>query len=150
MHDTLLSHCCPTPPLDTAAAAAMRPAHAAAEAPLQLPLVLHLQAAEQLGLPRMVSIQNSYSLVVRGGFETDLAEVCAARQANLGLLAYSPLAGGALTGKYIAGGAGVEKARLNLFQGEEQGDGCWWGRVWVRRAWECGCGLGRGFVMFSS
>ena len=32
-------------------------------------------AAERLGLPRVVSIQNSYSLLVRGGFETDLAEV---------------------------------------------------------------------------
>lgn len=46
------------------------------------------------------------------------AEVCAKRQCNVGLLAYSPLAGGSLTGKYIRGGAGVEKARLNLFQGE--------------------------------
>jgi aryl-alcohol dehydrogenase-like predicted oxidoreductase len=34
-----------------------------------------IQAAEQLGLPRIVSIQNSYSLIVRGPFETDLAEV---------------------------------------------------------------------------
>lgn len=53
-----------------------------------------VQAAEQLGLPRIVSIQNSYSLLVRGPFETDLAEVCAPRQCNVGLLAYSPLAGG--------------------------------------------------------
>lgn len=51
------------------------------------------QAAEQLGLPRVVSIQNSYSLLVRGPFETDLAETCAPRQCNVGLLAYSPLAG---------------------------------------------------------
>jgi aryl-alcohol dehydrogenase-like predicted oxidoreductase len=79
-----------------------------------------LQAAEQLGLPRITSIQNSYSLLVRGSFETDLAEVCAARQANVGLLAYSPLAGGALTGKYIEGGPDTGKARLNLFQGEPQ------------------------------
>ncbi|KAI3433531.1 hypothetical protein D9Q98_003341 [Chlorella vulgaris] len=76
-----------------------------------------IQAAEQLGLPRITSIQNSYSLLVRGSFETDLAEVCAARQANVGLLAYSPLAGGALTGKYIEGGPDTGKARLNLFQG---------------------------------
>lgn len=54
----------------------------------------HLQAADQAGLPRIVSIQNSYSLLVRGPFETDLAEVCAPRQGNVGLLAYSPLAGG--------------------------------------------------------
>lgn len=76
-----------------------------------------IQAAEQLGLPRIVSIQNSYSLLVRGAFETDLAEVCAPRQCNVGLLAYSPLAGGALTGKYIEGGKAVEKARMNIFQG---------------------------------
>lgn len=77
-----------------------------------------IQAAEQAGLPRIVSIQNSYSLLTRGGFETDLAEVCAPRQGNVGLLAYSPLAGGALTGKYIdANAKDVEKARLNLFQG---------------------------------
>ena len=52
-----------------------------------------VQLAEQLGLPKIVSIQNSYSLLVRTAFETDLAEVCAPRQANVGLLAYSPLAG---------------------------------------------------------
>jgi aryl-alcohol dehydrogenase-like predicted oxidoreductase len=52
-----------------------------------------VQAAEQLGLPRIVSIQNSYSLLVRTAFETDLAEACAPRQADVGLLAYSPLAG---------------------------------------------------------
>ena len=48
-----------------------------------------------------MSIQNSYSLLVRGPFETDLAEACAPRQCNVGLLAYSPLAFGQLTGKYI-------------------------------------------------
>ena len=51
------------------------------------------QLAEQHGLPRIVSIQNSYSLLVRTAFETDLAETCAQRQCNVGLLAYSPLAG---------------------------------------------------------
>ncbi len=56
-------------------------------------------AAEAAGLPKIVSIQNAYSLLVRGAFETDLAEVCAPRQCNVGLLAYSPLAGGALSGK---------------------------------------------------
>jgi aryl-alcohol dehydrogenase-like predicted oxidoreductase len=92
-----------------------------------------VQAAEQLGLPRVVSIQNSYSLLVRGPFETDLAEVCARRQCDVGLLAYSPLAGGVMTGKYLRGGADVGKARLNLFQGEEEQPGrmcgawmLWW------------------------
>ena len=45
------------------------------------------------GLPKIASIQNSYSLIVRGAFETDLAETCSPRNANVGLLAYSPLAG---------------------------------------------------------
>jgi hypothetical protein len=77
-----------------------------------------LQAAEQLGLPRICSIQNAYSLLSRVPYETDLAEVCAPRQCNVGLLAYSPLAGGSLSGKYIEGGKAVEKARLNIFPGE--------------------------------
>ena len=38
------------------------------------------RAAEQANLPRIVSIQNSYSLIVRGPFETDLAEVRGARR----------------------------------------------------------------------
>lgn len=77
-----------------------------------------VQAAEAAGLPRITSIQNSYSLLVRGGIETDLAEVCAPRQCNVGLLAYSPLAGGALSGKYIGSdGKGLEKARFNMFKG---------------------------------
>eukprot|EP00898_Chlorokybus_atmophyticus_P005308 jgi/Chlat1/5779/Chrsp387S09015 len=59
-----------------------------------------LKAAEVAGLPKIVSIQNSYSLLVRSSFETDLAEVCAPFHGNVGLLAYSPLAGGSLSGKY--------------------------------------------------
>ncbi|EIE26615.1 Aldo/keto reductase [Coccomyxa subellipsoidea C-169] len=74
-----------------------------------------VQLAEQLGLPKIVSIQNSYSLLVRSGFETDLAEVCAPTKTNVGLLAYSPLAGGSLSGKYIDGPA--EGSRFTLFPG---------------------------------
>ena len=48
-------------------------------------------------------LQNCYNLFVRTAFETDLAEVCAPRQCNVGLLAYSPLAGGVLSGKYMTG-----------------------------------------------
>ena len=66
--------------------------------------------------PRIVSIQNSYSLLVRSAYETDLAEACAAVNGNVGLLAYSPLAGGVLSGKYIDGSAAAN-SRLNLFQG---------------------------------
>lgn len=54
---------------------------------------------------------------MRSAFETDLAEACAPRQCNVGLLAYSPLAGGALSGKYIKGSQGHEKARFNIFPG---------------------------------
>lgn len=58
-----------------------------------------VRCAEQLGLPKIASIQNAYHLMNRT-FESGLAEVC--RHANVGLLAYSPLAFGHLTGKYLA------------------------------------------------
>ncbi|MEM8957927.1 MAG: aldo/keto reductase [Pseudomonadota bacterium] len=66
-----------------------------------------LEVAERMGAPRMVSIQNEYSLLHRL-FDTDLAEVTANEQ--VGLLAYSPLAFGMLTGKY-RGGAVPEGTR---------------------------------------
>lgn len=66
-------------------------------------------------LPKIVSIQNSYSLIVRSAFETDLAEVCSPSHKNVGLLAYSPLAGGALSGKYLNNTP--EGARFTLFPG---------------------------------
>jgi len=56
--------------------------------------------------PKIVSIQNSYSLVVRKDFEAGLTEAC--YHHNVGLLPYSPLAGGALSGKYR-----TEETRLN-------------------------------------
>lgn len=55
--------------------------------------------AEEHGLPRIVATQNAYSLLNRI-FETGLAEVC--HREHVGLLAYSPLAFGHLTGKYLA------------------------------------------------
>lgn len=51
-------------------------------------------------LPRVVSIQNPYNLLNRS-FEVGLAEV--ALQEKVGLLAYAPLAAGALSGKYLDG-----------------------------------------------
>ena len=63
--------------------------------------------------PKIVSIQNSYSLLVRKDFEAGLAEAC--YHHNVGLLPYSPLAGGILTGKYR--NESPEKGRLNLFPG---------------------------------
>ncbi len=59
-----------------------------------------LRLSEENSLPRMVSIQNEYSLLNRL-FETDLQEVSIAE--NCGLLAWSPLAGGLISGKYIDG-----------------------------------------------
>jgi aryl-alcohol dehydrogenase-like predicted oxidoreductase len=63
------------------------------------------------GLPRMITIQNAYSLLNRT-FEGDLAEV--SLRENIGLLAYSPMAFGVLSGKYIKGIA-EDDARLKLF-----------------------------------
>lgn len=65
--------------------------------------------------PRIVSIQNSYSMVVRKDFEAGLAESC--HHHDVGLLPYSPLAGGILTGKYGNPDDLPEKARLMLFPG---------------------------------
>lgn len=75
------------------------------------------QLADSLRLPRVCSIQNSYSLLVRADFELGLSEVCTLRNENVGLLAYSPLAGGVLTGKYQDPSFDASKARLSLFQG---------------------------------
>jgi aryl-alcohol dehydrogenase-like predicted oxidoreductase len=63
------------------------------------------------GLPRMVSIQNPYSLLNRQ-FEVGLAEI--ALRENLKLLAYSPLGFGALSGKYL-GDKLPKNSRLALF-----------------------------------
>lgn len=70
-----------------------------------------VRVAEAEGLPRVVSIQNAYSLVNRT-FEYGLAEV--ALEEKVGLLAYSPIAQGALSGKYL-GGARPEGARGTIF-----------------------------------
>jgi aryl-alcohol dehydrogenase-like predicted oxidoreductase len=59
-----------------------------------------LRLSEERGLPRMASIQNEYSLLCRL-FDTDLQET--ARAEDCGLLAWSPLARGILSGKYLDG-----------------------------------------------
>lgn len=59
-----------------------------------------LQLAEQHDLPRMASIQNEYSLLCRH-FEPDLAEI--ALNEDCGLLAWSPLTRGMISGKYLNG-----------------------------------------------
>ena len=59
-----------------------------------------LNSAEKSNLPRMASIQNAYNLANRT-FELGLAEV--ALEEQVGLLAYSPIGQGTLTGKYLGG-----------------------------------------------
>ncbi len=67
--------------------------------------------AKELGVPGPVTLQNSYSLVSRN-VDNDLAETLF--RENMSLLAYSPLAAGILSGKYI-GGAKPANARFTLF-----------------------------------
>lgn len=70
-----------------------------------------LRHAKERGLPRVQSIQNAYNLLNRV-FELGLAEI--AHQEQVGLLAYSPLGQGYLTGKYQRG-AQPEGSRKKLF-----------------------------------
>ncbi len=74
-------------------------------------MMQYLIKAEK-GLPRIVSIQNPYNLLNRT-FEIGLAEV--ADRERVGLLAYSPLAFGVLSGKYL-NGARPQGARLSLYR----------------------------------
>ncbi len=60
-------------------------------------LTKSLWVADVAGLARFETIQNNFSLLYRR-FEDELAEVC--RREHVSLLAYSPLAGGVLSGKY--------------------------------------------------
>ena len=71
-----------------------------------------VRSAAELGLPKIVSVQNAYHLMNRS-FEAGLAE--ASRHANVGLLAYSPLAFGWLTGKYLSDPHA--HGRITLFPG---------------------------------
>jgi len=69
-----------------------------------------LQLSKEHNLPRMASVQNEYSLLCRQ-FEPDLSEI--ALHENCGLLAWSPLTRGILSGKYL-GGARPAGARLTI------------------------------------
>lgn len=77
------------------------------ETPWGLAEFLHI--AEQAGLPRVISIQNAYNLLNRV-FENGLSEFCA--RDHVGLLAYSPMAYGTLSGKYLMPGS---DGRVRLF-----------------------------------
>lgn len=74
-------------------------------------LIQLLNLSEMHNLPRCVSIQNPYSLLNRT-FEIGLAEI--AHREDCGLLAYSPLGFGVLSGKYLDN-AHPKGARLTLF-----------------------------------
>lgn len=80
-----------------------------------------VRAADELGMPRPVSIQNQFCLLNRS-FESELAEACAPSHYNIGLLPWSVLGGGALTGKYKLDDRGtliekgIEKSRFVLFK----------------------------------
>ena len=62
-------------------------------------------------LPKTITIQNPYSLLNRL-FEIGNSEIC--KRENVGLLAYSPLGFGVLSGKYLNGKMPID-SRLNLF-----------------------------------
>lgn len=70
-----------------------------------------LQLAEKHNLPKPVSLQNPYHLLNRS-LDISISEVC--HRENIGVLPYSPLAFGALSGKYLKGE--VEGARLTEFR----------------------------------
>jgi aryl-alcohol dehydrogenase-like predicted oxidoreductase len=74
-----------------------------------------LRLSREAGLPRIASIQNPYSLINRV-FEFGLAEI--AYREQLGLLAYSPLGFGLLSGKYLSDPAA--SGRVTLFKGFAQ------------------------------
>jgi len=73
-------------------------------------LMKHVQTSDKLDLTRCKTIQNPYSLLNRT-FEIGNAEVC--MREDVGLLAYSPLGFGVLSGKYLKGNP--PNARISLF-----------------------------------
>ena len=60
-----------------------------------------MTSAHYLKLPKPIVIQNAYNLLERNEYEMGLLEVCQPTTCNIGLMAKSPLAGGALTGIHI-------------------------------------------------
>jgi aryl-alcohol dehydrogenase-like predicted oxidoreductase len=68
-----------------------------------------LSIAEREGLPRYVALQPEYSLVERGAYEGELAELC--EREGLAGIPYWGLARGFLTGKYRPGGPDIDSPR---------------------------------------
>lgn len=90
-----------------------------------------VRLAEEHGLPRVVSVQNPYCLSNRL-YDNGLDETC--HRLNVGLLAYSPLAFGMLTGKYDATGIhspDAPRGRMSLFERMKQQR---WGRAQSQEA----------------
>lgn len=75
-----------------------------------------LRLAREMGLPRIASIQNPYNLINRT-YEFSMAEISFREQ--VGLMAYSPLAFGHLTGKYLPDPA-AKVGRVTVFPGFAQ------------------------------
>ncbi|MBK9036843.1 MAG: aldo/keto reductase [Myxococcales bacterium] len=71
-----------------------------------------LAIADRAGLPRFVSAQVFYTIASRD-IERELVPLC--RAEGLGIMPWSPLAGGLLTGKFTEGAAGPEGARRTAF-----------------------------------
>jgi aryl-alcohol dehydrogenase-like predicted oxidoreductase len=71
----------------------------------------YLEVSEKLNLPRIVSVQNPYNLLNRG-YDIGMSEISC--REKVGLLAYSPLAIGYLSGKYRDNKI-PEKSRIGLF-----------------------------------
>lgn len=68
-----------------------------------------LNVAQVHGLPRYESLQPHYNLAHRAEYEAELMGIC--REYNLGVISYSPLAGGFLTGKYRRGSTAPANSR---------------------------------------
>ncbi len=73
-------------------------------------LMKALGISERLGLARYDSLQPHYSLAHRAEFETELKPLCESE--GIGVIPYSPLAGGFLTGKYRSDAPPPDSARL--------------------------------------
>jgi aryl-alcohol dehydrogenase-like predicted oxidoreductase len=70
--------------------------------------------ALQIGMTPFISTQPKYNLICRRNFEAELGPYCL--EENIGVIPYSPLEGGLLTGKYKPTGEGPENARHILNQ----------------------------------
>ena len=97
----------------------------------------YLQVAAEHNLPRIVSIQNPYNLLNRT-FEVGLAEF--AHREQVGLLAYSPLGFGVLSGKYLGGQdpAGARLVRYSHFKRYQSARGIRCTEHYVKLAQEYG------------